>query len=142
MASSLRVLIGNGQAGLSWPLRVRLRVATLCILLLVEVVSYRPVSLARRSWPQRVRLLSVADEAGDAAGLGGAGRLGRRTMQVDFSCKACGSRTTRMINPEAYRTGVVIVQCASCRKHHGEQPHVQSCPRCFALCAPKYAARP
>jgi len=73
---------------------------------------------------QSVRLLAADEQPqNDVARvkLDGVGRLGRRTTRIDFTCQACGSRTSRMINPEAYRTGVVIVQCASppCSKHHG-----------------------
>lgn len=106
MATSRRGLFGR---------RVRLLAA---LLLAARAACFGPA--AHRVAPRApslcagLRLLAEPVE--------GSGRLGRRTTRIDFTCKACGSRTTRMINPEAYLTGVVIVQCgsATCGKHHGE----------------------
>eukprot|EP00899_Mesostigma_viride_P015534 jgi/Mesvir1/23982/Mv24123-RA.1 len=42
----------------------------------------------------------------------------RRRLQVSFTCNPCGSRTTRLVNPHAYRKGTVFVMCASCEKYH------------------------
>lgn len=42
----------------------------------------------------------------------------RRTMKIRFTCNACGFRTARAINPNAYATGTVFVQCEGCQVHH------------------------
>lgn len=34
----------------------------------------------------------------------------RRRMRVAFTCNMCGQRTTRSINPHAYKDGTVFVQ--------------------------------
>ena len=34
----------------------------------------------------------------------------RRTLRVEFTCNKCWERTTRAINPQAYKTGTVFVQ--------------------------------
>eukprot|EP00303_Exanthemachrysis_gayraliae_P007537 CAMPEP_0206008724 /NCGR_PEP_ID=MMETSP1464-20131121/8249_1 /ASSEMBLY_ACC=CAM_ASM_001124 /TAXON_ID=119497 /ORGANISM="Exanthemachrysis gayraliae, Strain RCC1523" /LENGTH=146 /DNA_ID=CAMNT_0053382281 /DNA_START=59 /DNA_END=497 /DNA_ORIENTATION=+ len=62
----------------------------------------------------------------------GAGRLGRRTLRLEFTCRACGGRTTRMINPDAYKSGTCIVQCASCGKHHIISDHLDYIERGFS----------
>ncbi|GER39963.1 Zim17-type zinc finger protein [Striga asiatica] len=42
----------------------------------------------------------------------------RRRMRVAFTCKVCGQRTTRAINPHAYTDGTVFVQCCGCNIFH------------------------
>nr|GMD04620.1 Hop-interacting protein THI120 [Ipomoea batatas]GME20430.1 Hop-interacting protein THI120 [Ipomoea batatas] len=42
----------------------------------------------------------------------------RRRMLVAFTCKVCGQRTTRAINPHAYTDGTVFVQCCGCNIYH------------------------
>jgi len=42
----------------------------------------------------------------------------RRRKLVAFSCKICGQRTTRAINPHAYTDGTVFVQCCGCYAFH------------------------
>lgn len=37
----------------------------------------------------------------------------RRTLRVEFTCNKCWERTTRAINPQAYKTGTVFVQVTS-----------------------------
>jgi protein import protein ZIM17 len=42
----------------------------------------------------------------------------RRTLRVEFTCNKCWERTTRAINPQAYKTGTVFVQCKGCNIFH------------------------
>ena len=39
-------------------------------------------------------------------------------LQVAFTCNACQHRSTKAINPSAYKTGTVFVQCEGCFVHH------------------------
>ncbi|GAQ81231.1 hypothetical protein KFL_000740320 [Klebsormidium nitens] len=43
---------------------------------------------------------------------------GRRSLQIQFTCNACGTRSTRLLNPFAFTRGTVFVQCAGCEKYH------------------------
>ena len=43
---------------------------------------------------------------------------GRRKLQASFTCDACGERTTRVINKDAYERGTVYVQCGGCEVWH------------------------
>eukprot|EP00245_Coleochaete_scutata_P004551 TRINITY_DN17262_c0_g1_i1.p1 TRINITY_DN17262_c0_g1~~TRINITY_DN17262_c0_g1_i1.p1 ORF type:complete len:280 (-),score=34.46 TRINITY_DN17262_c0_g1_i1:447-1286(-) len=45
-------------------------------------------------------------------------RSPRRRMRVEFTCNKCGERTLRAINPDAYKTGTVFVQCGGCMVFH------------------------
>lgn len=42
----------------------------------------------------------------------------RRRIAVEFTCNKCGERTTRAINPHAYKEGTVFVQCKGCDVFH------------------------
>ena len=44
----------------------------------------------------------------------------RRRTQMSFTCNKCGTRSTRLVNPEALARGTVFVQCAfhSCAVWH------------------------
>eukprot|EP00250_Pteridium_aquilinum_P020329 c24785_g6_i1 orf=450-968(-) len=42
----------------------------------------------------------------------------RRKLQVSFTCDACGVRSQRLINPNAYARGTVFVQCGGCDVYH------------------------
>ncbi|CAI5475670.1 unnamed protein product [Closterium sp. Yama58-4] len=42
----------------------------------------------------------------------------RRSVQVTFTCGACGARTSRLANPLALKKGTVFVQCGGCEKFH------------------------
>ncbi|XP_024527926.1 DNL-type zinc finger protein-like [Selaginella moellendorffii] len=44
--------------------------------------------------------------------------LPRRRLQAEFTCNACQTRTTRLINPHAYERGTVYVQCSGCEVYH------------------------
>jgi hypothetical protein len=88
-----------------------------------QLASLMPGSPLRRAGASSRTGLARLAAAAEPFEVGpvGAGRLGRRTTRLDFTCKACDTRTTRYINPEAYKKGVCIVQCANpeCGKRHG-----------------------
>lgn len=42
----------------------------------------------------------------------------RRKKLVMFTCKPCGARTARLVNPIAWEKGLVFAQCANCRAWH------------------------
>jgi hypothetical protein len=42
----------------------------------------------------------------------------RRSKLVLFTCKPCGHRTARMVNPLAMERGLVFAQCAGCGAWH------------------------
>eukprot|EP00898_Chlorokybus_atmophyticus_P003574 jgi/Chlat1/4217/Chrsp27S04303 len=44
--------------------------------------------------------------------------LPRRRLQVQFTCKPCGARTSRLVNPWAYKRGTVFVMCGGCNVYH------------------------
>jgi len=37
---------------------------------------------------------------------------------VEFTCNVCNTRTQRLINPKAHKSGTVFVQCAGCEAYH------------------------
>ena len=41
-----------------------------------------------------------------------------RTAELSFTCDKCQHRTTRMVNPDAYKRGTMFVQCAGCEVWH------------------------
>ena len=41
-----------------------------------------------------------------------------RSAELSFTCDACGHRTSRMVNPHAYKKGTMFVQCAGCEAWH------------------------
>ncbi|PWA50924.1 Mitochondrial import protein TIM15 [Artemisia annua] len=45
-------------------------------------------------------------------------KLPRRSLQVHFTCDACGVRSQRLINRLAYEKGLVYVQCSGCSQYH------------------------
>jgi len=49
----------------------------------------------------------------------------RRRAVVKFTCNKCGERTARAINPDAYRTGTVFVQCGGCNVYHKLVDHLK-----------------
>jgi len=47
------------------------------------------------------------------------GSLGAATrMQLQYTCKVCGARETKVISKQAYTKGVVIVKCGGCGNNH------------------------
>lgn len=44
--------------------------------------------------------------------------LPRRSMLVTFTCDRCGTRTERLVNPVAWKQGMVICQCMGCQIWH------------------------
>ncbi|XP_078168662.1 zim17-type zinc finger protein isoform X1 [Carex rostrata] len=44
--------------------------------------------------------------------------LPRRSLLVQFTCDACGERTSRLINRIAYEKGTVFLQCGGCQVYH------------------------
>lgn len=56
----------------------------------------------------------------------------RRTLLVEFTCRACGARTARLVNPQAYTSGTCIVQCQACKKHHIIADHLDYIERGFS----------
>ncbi|KAJ1635533.1 DNL zinc finger-domain-containing protein [Pavlovales sp. CCMP2436] len=107
-AAALLVLLG---------LALELRLA-----LLLAAPRSSTICRARAAPPVRRAAVRLLADQVPAAGAGPrvGGPSGRRTMRIDFTCRACDSRTSRMINPEAFARGVCIVQCANtkCAKHH------------------------
>ncbi|KAJ7523329.1 hypothetical protein O6H91_04G057200 [Diphasiastrum complanatum] len=44
--------------------------------------------------------------------------LPRRRLLAEFTCDSCGTRSQRLINPDAYERGTVFVQCSGCEVYH------------------------
>ena len=39
-------------------------------------------------------------------------------LQISFTCNVCGARNIRQVNPLAWKSGTVFLQCAGCSVHH------------------------
>ena len=42
----------------------------------------------------------------------------RRTKQLSFTCKLCGTRMTKLINPHAWENGAIVILCDGCGVKH------------------------
>jgi protein import protein ZIM17 len=42
----------------------------------------------------------------------------KRSAEMSFTCNVCQHRTTRMVNPHAFKNGTMFAQCAGCEAWH------------------------
>jgi len=58
------------------------------------------------------------EEEESSRGVTGGSYSKRRTKQLSFTCKICGTRMDKMINPHAWANGTIVIKCEGCGVKH------------------------
>jgi mitochondrial protein import protein ZIM17 len=66
--------------------------------------------------PQSLPMGDTARPQGPDAG--NMGFVGPDQLGISFTCGVCDTRITKAIKRKSYETGVVLIQCPGCDKHH------------------------
>eukprot|EP01025_Chloroclados_australasicus_P020727 TRINITY_DN2186_c0_g1_i7.p1 TRINITY_DN2186_c0_g1~~TRINITY_DN2186_c0_g1_i7.p1 ORF type:complete len:295 (+),score=15.07 TRINITY_DN2186_c0_g1_i7:254-1138(+) len=65
-----------------------------------------------------------AKEEGEEALFLGTQRSPRRTLRLSFTCNRCGTRNVNQVNPLAWFSGAVFIQCGGCHVKHKMVDHL------------------